>query len=208
MTQTDPNVSPAGADHETLRARLRRFAKSPRGVAAVEFGFIAPVMLAIWLGTSELTIANAIDRKIALAANSMADLTARQVRVDDATLDGLFEAGRAILYPHAENLSAEDLELEIVSIEIDEDGEATVLWGETDDGTELAEGAAFPLETGLLDEDEAGCAVLGRVFMRQPVVFLSRMAKINNSEKSFGSHRELEHTFAYRPRGVLCVRRG
>jgi Flp pilus assembly pilin Flp len=57
-----------------LLARLRR---DTRGVAAVEFGFIVPIMFFLFVGTIEFSQALTVDRRLTLAASSTADLIAR-----------------------------------------------------------------------------------------------------------------------------------
>jgi Flp pilus assembly pilin Flp len=57
-----------------LLARVRR---DTRGVAAVEFGFIVPIMFFLFVGTIEFSQALTVDRRLTLAASSTADLIAR-----------------------------------------------------------------------------------------------------------------------------------
>src|SRR5688572_10346719 len=57
-----------------LLARMRR---DTRGVAAVEFGFIVPIMFFLFVGTIEFSQALTVDRRLTLAASSTADLIAR-----------------------------------------------------------------------------------------------------------------------------------
>jgi len=57
-----------------LLARLRR---DKRGMAAVEFGFIVPIMFFLFVGTIEFSQALTVDRRLTLAASSTADLIAR-----------------------------------------------------------------------------------------------------------------------------------
>jgi len=55
-------------------SRLRRDAG---GMAAVEFGFIVPIMFFLFVGTIEFSQALTVDRRLTLAASSTADLIAR-----------------------------------------------------------------------------------------------------------------------------------
>ena len=61
-------------DRPGLLARMRR---DTRGVAAVEFGFIVPIMFFLFVGTIEFSQALTVDRRLTLAASSTADLIAR-----------------------------------------------------------------------------------------------------------------------------------
>ncbi|HWV83767.1 MAG TPA: TadE/TadG family type IV pilus assembly protein [Hyphomicrobiaceae bacterium] len=57
-----------------ILARLRRDTK---GMAAVEFGMIVPIMFFLFVGTIEFSQALTVDRRLTLAASSTADLIAR-----------------------------------------------------------------------------------------------------------------------------------
>jgi hypothetical protein len=58
-------------------ARLRR---DTGGMAAVEFGFIVPIMFFLFVGTIEFSQALTVDRRLTLAASSTADLIAQADR--------------------------------------------------------------------------------------------------------------------------------
>ena len=56
--------------------KIRRFGRDRRGVSAVEFAFIAPVMIGLYLGCVEVSDGVAVDRKVSLVAGALANLTA------------------------------------------------------------------------------------------------------------------------------------
>jgi Flp pilus assembly protein TadG len=45
---------------------ISRFARDRRGVSAVEFAFVAPVMIGLYLGCVEVSDGVAVDRKVSL----------------------------------------------------------------------------------------------------------------------------------------------
>ncbi len=55
--------------------RPRRFVKDARGVAAIEFAIIAPLMLTLYLGVLELSMGFQASRKVSLFSRTVADLT-------------------------------------------------------------------------------------------------------------------------------------
>jgi Flp pilus assembly protein TadG len=54
---------------------ISRFARDRRGVSAVEFAFIAPVMIGLYLGCAEISDGVAADRKVSLVAGALSNLT-------------------------------------------------------------------------------------------------------------------------------------
>lgn len=81
-----------------LRGRrpLRDFARDRRGVSAVEFALVAPIMIVIFMGTIELPRAYATKQRLVRATRSMADLISRGSL---ASVDDIYAAGRAVMYP-------------------------------------------------------------------------------------------------------------
>ncbi|XIA66223.1 TadE/TadG family type IV pilus assembly protein [Bradyrhizobium sp. TZ2] len=71
-----------------------------RGVAAVEFAVIVPLMLVLLLGTYELSSAVAVDRKVTLMARTLSDLTSQNTTVTTAQLDNFLNASKAIMTPY------------------------------------------------------------------------------------------------------------
>jgi Flp pilus assembly protein TadG len=66
-------------------AGLGRLRRHEGGMAAVEFGLIAPLMLLMFIGTVEISQAVGLDRRVALAAASTADLIARDKTIADSS---------------------------------------------------------------------------------------------------------------------------
>jgi Flp pilus assembly protein TadG len=104
-----------------------RFARDLRGVAAVEFALIAPLMLTIFFGTVELATGLAVDRKVTLVSRSLSDLVAQATAVNDADLTNVFNAATAIMTPYA----ASPMAAKITAVSIDGSGKATVAWSKS-----------------------------------------------------------------------------
>jgi Flp pilus assembly protein TadG len=136
--------------------RLRGFARDARGVSAVEFALIAPVMLALYLGAAQMTAALNADRKVTGAANAVADLVAQDDFVTDGELDDIYAASDAIVFPN----DPADLALRITSIRMDADGEVFVDWSEgrglsargQDEVPELPDGLLAPMNSIVMVE--------------------------------------------------------
>jgi Flp pilus assembly protein TadG len=81
-------------------ARLWEFASSARGVAAIEFALILPVMLLMYFGVIEVTTAVSADRKLTMVSRSLADLTGRATALNDAGKDEIFDVTKEIMRPY------------------------------------------------------------------------------------------------------------
>ncbi len=77
-----------GADHPKgnrwtgLTARIRQFLAAREGASAVEFAFLAPVLLSIYISAFEITNGYTAAGKILKATASISDIVARQPHVD------------------------------------------------------------------------------------------------------------------------------
>jgi Flp pilus assembly protein TadG len=92
--------APAIPTIPALRRTVARFAASRRGVAAVEFAMVLPVMVLMYLGMTELTFAVNTDRKITLLSRTLADLTGRATSVTASDMDSIFGAAVSVMAPH------------------------------------------------------------------------------------------------------------
>ena len=82
------------------RDLTRRFRRDRRGIAAIEFALVVPLMLAMYLGTIEISAAVSINRKVSRLASTVADLVTQQTEVAKTDLNGIMEIGSALLFPY------------------------------------------------------------------------------------------------------------
>jgi Flp pilus assembly protein TadG len=71
-----------------------------RGLAAIEFAMILPIMLMMFFGVVELSSGVAVDRKVTLMARTLSDLTSQSTSVSDSDLTNFFNASGAIMTPY------------------------------------------------------------------------------------------------------------
>jgi Flp pilus assembly protein TadG len=82
-------------------ARLRRFAAGERGVTAIEFALVLPVVLLIMLGCFEVPRYVMIVQKISRTSSGVADLTAQADEpLTKNQMDDIFTAGKIMMQPY------------------------------------------------------------------------------------------------------------
>jgi Flp pilus assembly protein TadG len=77
----------------------KKFWKDKKGLAAVEFAFVAPVMLSMFFGLVELCQALSCRADVTNMASTGSDLIAQEKAVTDADLSNVGNALSAMLYP-------------------------------------------------------------------------------------------------------------
>jgi len=83
-----------------LSRLLKRFFRDKRAVGAVEFALIIPVLLLIYLGSTDLADGLDVNKKVSRSASSLADLVTRQISVKATDIDDMFAIGSTSLLPY------------------------------------------------------------------------------------------------------------
>ena len=84
-----------------VRRQLRQLKRDERGVSAVEFAMLAPLMIALYFGVVEISQGVAIDRKTMLSARTVADLVSQQLNtITKAEIDNLMKAAQTVTEPY------------------------------------------------------------------------------------------------------------
>ena len=128
----------------------RRFLASTRGVVAIEFAAILPVLLVMLLATFDGGCAIAVYMKVRSATYVLASVTnqySTAVPIASSTMTGIFNATSAVLAPYSSApVVAVISELKIAATKATT---ATVRWSATLNGTALAAGSSVNLPTGI-----------------------------------------------------------
>lgn len=86
-------------------ARFFRLAHDRRGVAAIEFAFIAPVLLILYFITMEVSQGIESNKKAARVASMVGDLVAQQPRMaKPEEIDAIMRIGEAIMQPYQRSI--------------------------------------------------------------------------------------------------------
>jgi len=148
-----------------LPHRLRRLAADERGMSAIEFGFVLPLMVTLYFGVVELSEGIAIDRKVTLTARTIADLVSQQsVALDTTTRDNLLNAAAAVIapYPITNGAGTAVLKIVVSQIATDTSGNSTVQWSVTKNGTALTKNASYTLPAAYTVANTASWIILGQ----------------------------------------------
>ncbi|TRB08443.1 pilus assembly protein [Agrobacterium tumefaciens] len=101
-----------------------RFIKDRRGVGAVEFAIIFPILLALYVTSFELTIGYNTYKRASSASATINDLISKTGSVDKAYLKNMQHVAAAVFAPY----STTGLKLKISGITIDKQKQAKIAW--------------------------------------------------------------------------------
>jgi Flp pilus assembly protein TadG len=131
--------------------KLRRLVRDRRGVTAVEFALILPALLLVSMGVAEFGNAFLVNRKLTVAADTVADLVAQETTVSSAYLTDVFRAADGVIFPY----SALSASYRVTSIKLNGAGAAVVDWSVNRDGTAVAAGTPFDVPANLMAAGES-----------------------------------------------------
>lgn len=107
-----------------LHRTVSRFRKEHGGVGAVEFALIAPVLIVLYVGSLEISVAMSVNKKIARASSSVADLVTQQTTVNKTFLKTMVDVAESVVAPFSIN----GLKVAVTGINIDASGNGVVAW--------------------------------------------------------------------------------
>jgi Flp pilus assembly protein TadG len=131
-------------------ARLARlahdFTRDKKGIAAVEFAMLLPLMVTLYLGGIEVSQAVSIDRKVSLTARAVADLVAQGTNIPNAEMNNILNAAKTVASPYPSS----ELKVTVSSIKIDANKKATVEWSDAFNTTARPKNQTVTVPAGLL----------------------------------------------------------
>jgi Flp pilus assembly protein TadG len=188
---------PACKLHSALprRSLLSRLLACNGGIAAVEFAYLAPVMLLMFMGAFEVSRAISADRRFAMITAMTGDLIAREEFMDEAKLEGVMQAIDHVMKPY----DTSSLKIGVISVQA-ENNKKKVKWSYSHNGESVpAKCADYTLPDGLI-ADRGSVIVVTSSYEYDPALMNYKQirdlfsGKMNWTDKS-------THT----PRRVSCV---
>ena len=115
-----------------------------RGVSAVEFALLLPVLLLMYIGTVEAANLLTTVRRVETVASTAADLSAQVKQVSTTDLADIFAASTSILTPYP----ATPLRVVLSSVVADTNNNGVVAWSCASKGAARAVGSSYVLPSG------------------------------------------------------------
>lgn len=173
---------------------LSRFRKSTSGLAAIEFAFILPVMVTMFLGVVEVSNYVMAARRVANVSATAADLVAQDTLITNSEMTDIMGVMNVLIAP----MNPSDASFVITSVQQDTNGVNRVMWSEARNGTARIANSIVStadLPVGLLSPFQ-GVVMTEITFGYEPMF------------ASFLSRPEIKDKFYLKPRRSLWVQRG
>jgi len=129
---------------QRTRRGARALGRDERGMIAVEFALIIPIVVLVLVCEFTLGEAISISRKVAITGRTLTDLVARRAIVSSSDLTTILNASAQIIAP----FSTSNLTIVLAEVSTDATG-TTVDWSEPFNTTGLVKGSPFVLPTGM-----------------------------------------------------------
>lgn len=113
---------------------LSDFRSDKRGLAAVEFAMVLPIMTVLFFGMLEASDLFTVNRRLASATNALVDIVAKEPSITEAELDDLIVGVTRILEPS--NTSTVTMKVTAVTRGSSTSDPVLVHWSRDEDGAE------------------------------------------------------------------------
>ncbi|MBW8302568.1 MAG: pilus assembly protein [Brevundimonas sp.] len=132
------------------RSLIRRWTGDERGVSAIEFAMLAPVLIAFYMGMTEFCQGFMAQKRMGHVSAMVADLVAQEETVTPTTVDDIFDIGGLIMKP----FPTATLHQRVSSVSRTS-GVAKVDWSRGDGMTARAVGSTMTLPADLVSDGES-----------------------------------------------------
>ena len=135
--------------HPTVRSRRPVFGDKS-GIALIEFAFVFPVLLLLFLAGYQIMDGLSCKRKVSIADRTVADLTAQSTQLSGSDVDNILAASTQVMAPYPVNQAS----VRVSQVYTDKTGKSTVSWSRSlPTGTAIAKGTSFSLPAALVSND-------------------------------------------------------
>jgi Flp pilus assembly protein TadG len=125
----------------SLSFRVRKFATNADAVAAIEFAIVVPFMLLLYIGGTELANGMAINVKVSATAHAVTDMVTQNTSLSTAQMQNILTGATAIIAPYpVTGGSSSLLSVTVSEISSDANGNLTLRWSQSYNGTSFGPG--------------------------------------------------------------------
>ncbi|HEX3407710.1 MAG TPA: hypothetical protein VHS81_10770, partial [Caulobacteraceae bacterium] len=117
---------------------LGNLAADRRGVAAVEFALVVPVVIVVYLAGFEMMEASTVSRKLTYTTVQIANVTAQYTTMGAGDVSNVLNASSQIMTPY----STSNLSVVLSEVTVDTNGVGQVTWSQQYQGTALIPGTS------------------------------------------------------------------
>lgn len=143
---------------KTLRF-LRRFGVSEKGIAAMEFALIAPAMITLYFGITEITDEMSASAKVTSMASTAADLVAQVKTVSNSDVADVFAAVNAIMYPYPST----GTKIVISSLVDAGNNQVKVAWSDAQNTSPRGVNSTVSVPAGIITSGQGGSVILAEI---------------------------------------------
>jgi Flp pilus assembly protein TadG len=140
---------------------LHRFARDRKGVSAIEFAIILPVMLLLYIGSVELGEGYQVQYQVTETARTVTDLASQYISLNSSTMSSILNASSTIISPY----SSSNLTVTVSQVKVNANAtNGTVYqWSCSLNGTKRTVGATVTLPTNLQTPTSTIYVIYGEV---------------------------------------------
>jgi Flp pilus assembly protein TadG len=152
---------------------IAQLTRDTRGVSAVEFAFVLPFLVLLFVGGYQLSDAISAYRKVTVATKTVADLTSQYTSVSDLDLDQILAASQQVMAPYA----VSNAKITVSQVSVDGSGNAKISWSRSLNTPAMAIGADFTIPPAI-KQNNTSLIVATITYSYVPVVASSMLGTI------------------------------
>jgi Flp pilus assembly protein TadG len=179
-----------------IRVGFELWRRDTRGMAAVEFALVAPILVTMLVGAIDISRAVALNQRVGLVTQMVADLAARETQLTASDVEAIYDIAGLVMAPYP----TLDLKIAIIPVmSATDDARNTVVYPSTTNrptypaGSELPKCQAYPLAEGFLKANES-LIVVETTYKYEPLWAKMIIEPITWHKKAYA-----------KPRKALCV---
>jgi Flp pilus assembly protein TadG len=182
------------AEIKRVAALPAHFLRDRKGVAAIEFALIAPIMIAFYFGLSEISMGISTDRQVTHATSVAGDLATQVTSMDRADIEDVMTATVAVMGVRSSNRS--DITIELNSYQKNADNSIERV-GYARVGPQISAGGSASFDPSTLGANMLNAS--------SGVVVARVNYKYKPATLAFMKNTTLAETFLLKPRKSLSV---